>query len=395
MTRQREIEFSPIVSSRLPLLAEATRWVGHLPTRTRGTIGGSLAHADPAAEYPAVATALEAELVVRGRAGERVMRAGDFFRGFMTVALEPGEMLVEVRFPVLSPGSGWAFEEFARRHGDFAIVGVAAVVALDGERCRMARLAACGAGPTAIRLRGAEEILESGGLGDRNIDDASAHAAELVDPGADLHASVEYRRHLTRVMTRRALKRAIERVRAGAQNPQKRLALTARKAATETSRAQPAKIRMTVNGAVREGTAEPRRLLVDFLREDLGLTGTHIGCEHGICGACTVLLNGEAARSCLMFAVQAHGAELMTVEGLARDGTLHPLQEAFWEHHGLQCGFCTPGMLMAAYDFLRVNPAPTVEEIREGLSAVLCRCTGYQGIVNAVKAAAERMRSDS
>ncbi|MGH7905772.1 MAG: (2Fe-2S)-binding protein [Candidatus Binataceae bacterium] len=157
--------------------------------------------------------------------------------------------------------------------------------------------------------------------------------------------------------------------------------------------AEPRKISFKVNGAIREGWAEPRRLLVDFLRDDLGMTGTHIGCEHGICGACTILFNGEAARSCLMFAVQAEGAEISTVEGLASaDGKLHPLQEAFWEHHALQCGFCTPGMLMAAYDLLRVNPNPTEEEIRIGLSAVLCRCTGYQGIVEAVKAAAERMR---
>jgi aerobic carbon-monoxide dehydrogenase small subunit len=151
-------------------------------------------------------------------------------------------------------------------------------------------------------------------------------------------------------------------------------------------------IRLTVNGEVRTGRVEPRKLLVDFLREDLGLTGTHVGCEHGICGACTVLVNGEAARSCLMLAVQADGAELLTVEGLAREGRLHPLQEAFWEHHGLQCGFCTPGMLIAAYDLLRTNPAPTEEETRAGLSAVLCRCTGYQGIVRAVQAAAERLR---
>ncbi len=157
--------------------------------------------------------------------------------------------------------------------------------------------------------------------------------------------------------------------------------------------AEPIKIRIVVNGRAREGWTEPRRLLVDFLREDLGLTGTHVGCEHGICGACTILFNGEAARSCLMLAVQADSAELMTVEGLAREDKMHPLQEAFWEHHGLQCGFCTPGMLMTAYDFLRVNPDPSEQEIREALSAVLCRCTGYRGIVRAVKAAAERMRS--
>jgi aerobic-type carbon monoxide dehydrogenase small subunit (CoxS/CutS family) len=151
------------------------------------------------------------------------------------------------------------------------------------------------------------------------------------------------------------------------------------------------KVRFTVNGQLREGWAEPRRLLVDFLREDLALTGTHVGCEHGICGACTILLNGEAVRSCLMFAVQADGAELVTVEGLARDRELHPLQQAFREHHALQCGFCTPGMLMTAYDFLRNNPRPSEEDIREALSAVLCRCTGYQSIVRAVMAAAQRL----
>jgi carbon-monoxide dehydrogenase small subunit len=152
-------------------------------------------------------------------------------------------------------------------------------------------------------------------------------------------------------------------------------------------------VRLKVNGVARQAAVEPRRLLADFLRQDLGLTGTHIGCEHGICGACTVLLGGEAVRSCLMLAVQADGAEILTVEGLAApDGTLNPLQQAFWEHHALQCGFCTPGMLMAAYDLIRVNPAPSEDEIRAGLSAVLCRCTGYQGIVDAVKAAAAQMR---
>ncbi|HEV8306710.1 MAG TPA: (2Fe-2S)-binding protein [Methylomirabilota bacterium] len=155
---------------------------------------------------------------------------------------------------------------------------------------------------------------------------------------------------------------------------------------------EPQRIALTVNGAARAGHAEPRKLLVDFLREDLGLTGTHVGCEHGICGACTILVNGEATRACLMLAVQADGAELLTVEGLATDGRLHPLQEAFREHHGVQCGFCTPGMLLTAYDLLRVNPSPTEQDVRAGLSAVLCRCTGYQGIVEAVAAAAERIR---
>jgi aerobic-type carbon monoxide dehydrogenase small subunit (CoxS/CutS family) len=153
-------------------------------------------------------------------------------------------------------------------------------------------------------------------------------------------------------------------------------------------------IHLTVNGKACEGRCEPRMLLVDFLRDDLGLTGTHAGCEHGICGACTILYNGEAVRSCIMLAVQADGSEIVTVEGMARNGKLHPLQQAFHEHHGLQCGFCTPGMLIAAMDFLRTNPTPNEEEVREGLSAVLCRCTGYQNIVSAVMAAAPHMRSE-
>jgi aerobic-type carbon monoxide dehydrogenase small subunit (CoxS/CutS family) len=153
-------------------------------------------------------------------------------------------------------------------------------------------------------------------------------------------------------------------------------------------------IRLTVNGRPMGGRCEPRKLLVDFLREDLLLTGTHAGCEHGICGACTVLFNGEAARACIMLAVQADGAEIVTVEGLARNGKLHPLQQAFHEQHGLQCGFCTPGMLMAALDFLKTNPSPSEHEVREGISSVICRCTGYRNIVRAVLAAAEKMRAE-
>jgi aerobic-type carbon monoxide dehydrogenase small subunit (CoxS/CutS family) len=151
-------------------------------------------------------------------------------------------------------------------------------------------------------------------------------------------------------------------------------------------------VRLTVNGKACAGHCEPRTLLVDFLRDNLSLTGTHVGCEHGICGACTIQVNGEAVRSCIMFAVQADGADVVTVEGIANGDALHPLQQAFHEHHGLQCGFCTPGMLIAALDFLRVNPQPSEAEVREALSAVLCRCTGYQNIVKAVLAAAGAMR---
>jgi aerobic carbon-monoxide dehydrogenase small subunit len=147
-------------------------------------------------------------------------------------------------------------------------------------------------------------------------------------------------------------------------------------------------IRLIVNGVIHRLVVEPRRLLADVLRGDLGLTGTKLGCEQGRCGSCTVLVDGQSVRSCLMFAVQANGHEVMTVEGLSHNGEMHPLQKAFWEQQGLQCGFCTPGFLMTAYELLQQNPDPREEEIRDALSGNICRCTGYQHIINAVRAAA-------
>ena len=152
-------------------------------------------------------------------------------------------------------------------------------------------------------------------------------------------------------------------------------------------------VQIVVNGAPRHATVEPRRSLAEVLREEFGLTGTHLGCEHGVCGACTVLLDGRSARSCLMLAVQANGHEITTVEGIAPDETtLHPLQEAFRDNHGLQCGFCTPGILTTLVEFLRDNPDPTEQEVRIAISGNLCRCTGYQGIVLAALDAAKRMK---
>jgi aerobic-type carbon monoxide dehydrogenase small subunit (CoxS/CutS family) len=153
-------------------------------------------------------------------------------------------------------------------------------------------------------------------------------------------------------------------------------------------------IELSVNGTLRGGDAMPRMLLVDFIRHRLGLTGTHVGCAHGACGACTVLINGRPARSCLMFAVQAQGADVTTVESLASEDALSPLQEEFRNHHALQCGFCTSGMLISAHALLRSNPEPTENEIRKALAGNLCRCTGYNNIVRAVQATAQRTKSD-
>ncbi len=208
MTRQRTIEFSPLVRQRLPLLTEATALVGHLPIRTRGTIGGSLAHADPSAEYPAVLAALDGTVVVRSPRGERALQPSELFQSYLTTCLGPDEIIVEVRLPAMAAGAGFAFEEFSRRHGDFAIVGIATMLVGDGQHCATARLATAGAGPVPMRLRSAEEILERDGLSEAAVEAAARRAAELVEPDSDIHASAAYRRNLTRVLTGRALRRA-------------------------------------------------------------------------------------------------------------------------------------------------------------------------------------------
>jgi CO/xanthine dehydrogenase FAD-binding subunit len=209
MTRQRRLEFDPLVAERLPLLREAMRWIGHLPTRSRGTIGGSIAHADPSAEIPMVLMALDGEVVARGPNGERRIMARDLFVSALTTALEAEEILTEIRLPAMANDALHAIEEFARRHGDFAIAAIACVLERDGDRCRSARLATAGVGSVPVRLSEAEAILEKEGLGTGAIAAAAAKAAEIVDPITDHNASADYRRHLAGVLTRRAIEKAL------------------------------------------------------------------------------------------------------------------------------------------------------------------------------------------
>jgi CO/xanthine dehydrogenase FAD-binding subunit len=208
MTRQRKIEFSGLVREKLPILQDALRWVGHLPTRARGTIGGSIAHADPSAELPMILAALQGQVVVKSPRGERCIPVDELFQMFFTTSLASDEILTEVHIPVLPAGAGYAIEEFARRHGDFAVVAAAAVISRDGARCTRARIATGGTGPAPRRLRPAEEILERDGLDEAAIEVAASKAAELIEPTADAHGSADFRRHLTRVLVARAVRKA-------------------------------------------------------------------------------------------------------------------------------------------------------------------------------------------
>jgi carbon-monoxide dehydrogenase medium subunit len=216
LTRQREVERSPLVAARCPLLAEALRFVGHVAIRTRGTVAGSLAHADPAAELPAVLVALGGEVTARSAAGERVVPASALFLTYLTTSLDPRELVTEVRFPVLPEGAGWSWMEIARRHGDFALAGVGVVLVLRRGRIADARIALAGVGPVPVKASAAEGVLRGG----TPSEDLWAQAAEAVrtevDPEDDIHASAEYRRHIAAVLTRRALREALSRAREAA-----------------------------------------------------------------------------------------------------------------------------------------------------------------------------------
>jgi len=214
MTRQATLERSPEVAAHAPLLAAAMPHIAHPQIRTRGTLGGSLAHADPAAELPAVAVALGARMTIRGPDGERVVAGDELFEGLFTTALGPADLLVEAEFPALPDRTGWAFQEVARRHGDYALVGVAATVSLGGERCEAARIVFLSVGGGPVAATGAEELLAGERLDDEHIAAAARRAAtDDVDPVADIHASPAYRRHLAEVLTRRALAEARRRAR--------------------------------------------------------------------------------------------------------------------------------------------------------------------------------------
>ena len=386
LTRQRAVELSPEAAA-IGVLADGLPLVGHVATRNRGTVGGSIAHADPAAELPLALLALGGSVVAEGPGGRREIPADEFFAGFLTTTLAPRELVVEVRFPLPRAREASALLEVAQRHGDFPLAAVAVSLLFDADgRVASARVAAGAIADRPLLLLAAGEALVAGAP----ADEAGRVAAAEVDPTGTLHAPADYQRHLVSVLVSRAVTRAAAR----ANGPPASRQIFRRMPHENLPRSvDRPKHHCRVNGRTVSLNGIPdRRLLSDFLRHDLGLRGTHVGCEHGVCGACTIRLDGVAVRSCLLLARQADGAEIATVEGLSGTDearTLHPLQDAFRRHFALQCGFCTPGILMAASERLDETAAghagpPDEDEIRRLLSGHLCRCTGYQPIVAAI-----------
>jgi CO/xanthine dehydrogenase FAD-binding subunit/aerobic-type carbon monoxide dehydrogenase small subunit (CoxS/CutS family) len=403
LTRHAELLASTEAATAQPLLAQALRWVAHPAIRNRGTVVGSLVHADPSGEMPTVLALLGGTVRVASTGGERLVPASGFFLGPLESAVQPDELAVEVSFPVLAPASGTGFAEVSRRRGDYALCGVAALVRLaDDGTIAEARAAYLSVGPAPVVLDLTDAIAGASAELAAAYRVAGQRAANSVDPDSDIHATAAYRRQLAAVLTERALREAAASALGGSRGDAPRSPAFMRSRRVSQGAARPAdmaaddrgEVQLTINGAARTARVPARRLLSDCIRHDLGLTGTHVGCEHGVCGACTVLLDGNPVRSCLLLAVGADGCEITTIEGLADgDGTLSPVQRAFAECHGLQCGFCTPGFLTTITAGLRADPAPDDAQVREMIGGNLCRCTGYQNIVASVHRASEIIRA--
>ena len=371
LTRHVDLLRSPEIAAHAPLLTEAIAHVAHPAIRNRGTLGGSLAHADPASELPACMVALNATIVVRGQTGERRIAAGDFFTGIYETALSAQELLIAVEMPIARKNSAHFFREFARRHGDYAIAGLAAQAIVRGGLFAdlragiLCRRRSAGIGQAATKL--INVAVTPALFAKASARSAKNSTLRRISRRPSPCAGIS-RRYCWRVACPRFLAVPISPRRDRCDGPMP--------------------ISLEVNGERVDAQVLPRLNLADFLREHLKLTGTHVGCEHGVCGACTVRVNGEIVRSCLMLAVQTHGASVETIEGLSDSGEIADLQAAFRDRNALQCGFCTPGMLMAAQDLLKQDAEPDRERIREHLSGNYCRCTGYQAIIDAVETTA-------
>ena len=391
MTRHRELELHPDVRRFNPLVAEIMQHVAHVPIRNRGTVVGSLCHADPSAEMPLLFVLLDGMLVATGPSGTRRIPAAGFFQSFLTTARRQDEIVVEAWLPVLPKG-----HRLGIRRGDTTTrrlcawsASAACFRSTAAASARDLRLAACGISDRPVRLKAAEAALNGSALAAADLDAAAGAAAAAVTQADDMNTTKPYRR---RVLGRIDPSARSDRRRSCARGgpPLKRSAI--RPSIPERSDDPRVDVSLTVNRQPVRRAVSVRMLLSDFLRHELGLTGTHVGCEHGVCGCCTVHIDGKAGRSCLTLAVQANGCKIRTIEDVAAaDGTLHPVQQAFRECHALQCGFCTPGMVMNVLSrFEEREPLDLSESgIREMLSGNLCRCTGYINIIAAVRRAAE------
>ncbi|HEX6606316.1 MAG TPA: FAD binding domain-containing protein, partial [Chloroflexia bacterium] len=365
-------------------LAQACLEVGAPQIRTRGTVAGNVITGSPANDTITPLMALGAEVVLLSQAGERVVPLAEFYTGVRRTVIQPQELLREIRFPALRADQRGLFIKLGlRRAQAIAVINVAFVVTLDGDTVREARITMGCLAPTIVHARQAEVFLAGKQLTPDVCGEAGRLACADVRPIGDLRGSANYRLATLAALVADGLGR----IAAGTQAqgfPERRVLLDTGRPGARAGAPFAGTIETTINGQ-RYSLAEAQdKTLLNALRQDAGLTGSKEGCAEGECGACTVWIDGQAAMSCLVPAAQAHNAGITTIEGLAQDDRLHPLQQAFIDHAAVQCGFCIPGMLMAGAKLLEERPQPSMDEVQSALSGNICRCTGYRKIFDAI-----------
>ncbi len=383
-----------IVDMAFPL-AQAAWEVGSPQIRNRGTIAGNLITASPANDTITPLMALGAQITLQSLRGSRTIALENFYQGVRRVDLQPDEMLVDITFPALKSNQRGMFIKFAlRRAQAISLVNVAVVLTFDGDTITKSIITLGAVAPTIIHAAEAEKFLEGKSLSPDIIQQTAHLTMQASRPISDVRGSAEYRRRMVGVITRRALSALATHAEresfpqrpvllwGSERYPQSRL----EKSVLHDERTP---IETTINGKSYSVVGGHQKSLLRFIREDIGLIGSKEGCAEGECGACTVFLDGVAVMSCMVPATRAHKAQIVTIEGLAGENALHPVQQAFIQDGAVQCGYCTPGFLMSAAKLLEERPTPTQEEIRQAMTGNLCRCTGYYKIIQAVEDAAQ------
>lgn len=375
-------------------LAKACWEVGSPQIRNRGTIAGNLITASPANDTITPLMALGAWVSLRSQRGERRVPLAEFYTGVRKTVLQADEMLVDIAFPALKSNQRGTFTKFALRQAQaISLVNVAVLLTLDGATIRSATITLGAVAPTIIHAAEAEAYLAGRTLDGETIQQAAQLAAAASRPISDVRGSAGYRQRIVGVITRRSL-RAIATHTECSGLPENPVLLWGKGKRSTPALAQPLvhddahPIVTRINGVEYTLDGGQHKTLLRLLREDAGLVGSKEGCAEGECGACTVFLDGAAVMSCMVPAPRAHGAEIVTVEGLAEGERLHPVQSAFVEEGAVQCGYCTPGFLMSAAKLLEERPRPDMDEIKQAITGNLCRCTGYYKILQAIERAA-------
>jgi len=377
-------------------LAQAAWEVGAPQIRNRGTVAGNLITASPANDTITPLLALGAKVLLKSKAGERVVPLDEFYTGVRRTVMRPDEILVDISFPAMQSNQRGTFIKLGlRRAQAISVVDVAIVLTFQDGRVEKAAITLGSVAPTIIHARAAENILVGRKLEEESIEEASRLAEAAACPIDDVRSSADYRNEMIRVCTLRGLRSLA----AGTEKrdfPSKPVLLwgavykgAAPRLAVAQVHTEGTPIVTRINGKEYIFHGGQEKTLLRLLREEALLTGTKEGCAEGECGACTVFLDGVAVMSCLVPAPRAHGAEIVTIEGLAQNGSLHPVQQGFIDESAVQCGYCTPGFIMSAAKLLEERPDPTRDEIKQAITGNLCRCTGYYSIVNAIERAAQ------